>query len=64
MTTQEDALVRHVREHFKEYTYDMFMMNVAPEPEEMILFSNWVDTLNREKSTLLKPCAQAPKQPK
>lgn len=49
MTTQEDALVRHVKEHFKEYTYDMFMMNVAPEPEEMILFSNWVDTLNREK---------------
>lgn len=47
--TRQDPLVKHVREHFKEYTYDMFMMNMAPEPEEMILFSNWVDTLNREK---------------
>lgn len=49
MEYQEDPLVIHVRENFKEYTYDMFMMNMAAEPEEMILFSNWVDSLNKEK---------------
>jgi glycine C-acetyltransferase len=45
----QDPMVRHVKAHFKQYTYDMFMMNMAPEPEEMILFSNWVDSLNDEK---------------
>lgn len=49
MITPEDSHVQHVKAYFKEYTYDMFMMNVTPEPEEMILFSNWVDTLNNER---------------
>lgn len=48
MADQDDVLIKHVKEHFKEYTYDMFMMNMAPEPEEMLLFSNWVDTLKEE----------------
>ena len=38
----------HVREHFRDYTYDMFMMNMSPEPEEMELFSQWVDTINKK----------------
>ena len=44
----EDPLVAHVREHFKEYTYDMFMMSMSQEPEEMTLFSHWINTLDRE----------------
>lgn len=48
MFTQEDTLIQHVKDYYKEYTYDMFMMNVSQEPEEMILFSNWVDQLDRE----------------
>lgn len=48
MIAQDDVLVQHVKEYYKEYTYDMFMMNVSQEPEEMVLFSNWLDQLNAE----------------
>lgn len=48
MTTEEDAMIDHVNDHYREYTYDMFMMNMSPDPEEMILFSNWLKRLNKE----------------
>lgn len=49
MENTEDPMVKHIKAHFRDYTYDMFMMNMAAEPEEMMLFSNWVDMLNKEQ---------------
>ena len=40
--------INHVKEHFRDYTYDMFMMNMSPEPEEMELFSQWVKAVNEK----------------
>ncbi len=48
MTTEEDIMTDHVNDHYREYTYDMFMMNMSPDPEEMVLFSNWLKRLNKE----------------
>lgn len=48
MTTEEDVMIDHVNDHYREYTYDMFMMNMSPDPEEMVLFSNWLKKLNQE----------------
>lgn len=42
----DDDQIEHVRAHPKDYTYDMFVMNMEAEPEEMTLFRTWVDTLN------------------
>lgn len=45
---EDDALINHVKDHYKDYTYDMFMMNMSAEPEEMVLFSQWINTLNEK----------------
>ncbi|MGZ4158935.1 MAG: aminotransferase class I/II-fold pyridoxal phosphate-dependent enzyme [Bacteroidia bacterium] len=49
MSNLEASLKKHVQEHFSEYTYDMFMMNMSAELEEMELFSEYVDILNEKK---------------
>lgn len=43
---EDDEQTAHVRANHKDYTYDMFIMNMSPEPEEVELFGEWVDTLN------------------
>ena len=48
-TTLDESLVQHVKDHFAEYTYDMFMMNMSADLEEMELFSAYVDILNEKK---------------
>ena len=48
-TTLDESLVKHVQDHYAEYTYDMFMMNMSAELEEMELFSEYVDILNEKK---------------
>src|ERR1043166_9262174 len=45
----DESMVKHVRDHYAEYTYDMFMMNMSSELEEIELFSEWVDVLNKKK---------------
>jgi len=47
--TLDESLVKHVKENFADYTYDMFMMNMSAELEEMELFSEYVDILNEKK---------------
>ena len=47
--TLDESLVKHVRENYSSYTYDMFMMNMSADLEEMELFSEYVDTLNEKK---------------
>lgn len=47
-TQVDDTYVQHVKTYYKDYTYDMFMMNVSQEPEEMVLFASWLDQLNKE----------------
>ncbi len=42
ITTADEALVEHIKENFEEYTYDMFMMNMSLEPEEMELFHTYL----------------------
>ena len=38
---------QHVKDHYEDYTYDMFMFNMGSEPEEIELFDQWIDTLNQ-----------------
>ena len=33
--TLDESLVKHVRENYSSYTYDMFMMNMSADLEEM-----------------------------
>ncbi|MBS1646872.1 MAG: aminotransferase class I/II-fold pyridoxal phosphate-dependent enzyme [Bacteroidetes bacterium] len=47
--TLDASLAKHVREKYADYTYDMFMMNMSAELEEMQLFSEYVDVLNEKK---------------
>ncbi len=49
MSNLEASLKKHVHEHFPEYTYDMFMMNMSADLEEIELFSEYVDILNEKK---------------
>jgi 7-keto-8-aminopelargonate synthetase-like enzyme len=49
MSTVDESLVKHVHDHYAEYTYDMFMMNMSPDLEEMQLFSEWADVLREKK---------------
>ena len=49
MSNLEASLKKHVHEHFSEYTYDMFMMNMSADLEEIELFSEYVDILNDKK---------------
>ncbi len=49
MSTVDETLVKHVHDHYAEYTYDMFMMNMSPDLEEMQLFAEWADTLKEKK---------------
>jgi len=48
--TLDESLVKHVRENYSNYTYDMFMMNMSAELEEIELFSEYVDVLNEKKT--------------
>lgn len=43
MTDIDEQLAKHIEDKFAEYTYDMFMFNMSPDPEEMHLFSKWLD---------------------
>lgn len=49
MSTLDESLKKHVHENYKDYTYDMFMMNMSADLEEMQMFSEYVDTLNEKK---------------
>ena len=48
MPTTDEVMSKHLQDHFSEYTYDMFMMNMSSELEEMDLFSEWVEILNKK----------------
>lgn len=50
MSNLDKSLVDHVRKHYEEYTYDMFMMNMSADLEEMEMFSEYVDVLNEHKT--------------
>lgn len=49
MSNLDESLKKHIRENFKDYTYDMFMMNMSADLEEMEMFSEYVDVLNEQK---------------
>lgn len=61
MANVDETLVKHVQDHYADYTYDMFMMNMAPELEEIELFSEWADVLKSKKIysfEAVRPAAQ------
>ncbi len=45
---ENQAQIEHLKEHFRDYTYDMFLINMSPEPEEMEMFSQWLKILNEK----------------
>jgi glycine C-acetyltransferase len=47
--TLDESLVKHVKDNYADYTYDMFMMNMSADLEEIDLFSEYVDILNDKK---------------
>jgi 7-keto-8-aminopelargonate synthetase-like enzyme len=49
MSTIDESLIKHVHDHYSDYTYDMFMMNMSAELEEIELFSEYVEVLNKKK---------------
>ncbi|MBA3664824.1 MAG: aminotransferase class I/II-fold pyridoxal phosphate-dependent enzyme [Bacteroidetes bacterium] len=48
MSTVDETSSKHLRDNLDKYTYDMFMMNMSSELEEMDLFSEWVGILNEK----------------
>ena len=41
----DEQLRAELRENFRSYTYDMFLMNMSVEPEEMQMFTEWVSVV-------------------
>ena len=52
--TLDEGLVKHIKENFTDYTYDMFMMNMSAELEEIELDNEFQDeTANIDDATIL-----------
>lgn len=49
VNTLDEGLVKHVKDNYVDYTYDMFMMNMSADLEEIELFSEYVDIINDKK---------------
>ncbi|HEX7414940.1 MAG TPA: aminotransferase class I/II-fold pyridoxal phosphate-dependent enzyme [Bacteroidia bacterium] len=49
VNTLDESLVKHVKDNYADYTYDMFMMNMSADLEEIELFSEYVDIINDKK---------------
>ena len=49
VNTLDESLVKHVKDNYADYTYDMFMINMSADLEEIDLFSEYVDILNDKK---------------
>ena len=46
MSQLDETLEAHVHENYADYTYDMFMMNMSADLEEIDLFGEWFNILN------------------
>ena len=46
MSELDESLVEHVHKNYADYTYDMFMMNMSADLEEIDLFGEWFNLLN------------------
>ena len=46
MAELDESLVEHVNKNYADYTYDMFMMNMSADLEEIDLFGEWFNLLN------------------
>lgn len=57
-------MTSHIQSHFKEYTYDMFMMCLSAQPEEMDDFSEWMDTSIAHKLNSFEAVHDGPAAPK
>ena len=46
MSQLDESLEAHVHKNYADYTYDMFMMNMSADLEEIDLFGEWFNILN------------------
>jgi len=59
----DSSTLKHLEDNFLDYTFDMFMMNMSPELEEMYLFSRLCDIAKEKKLyhwEAVRDCAQLP----
>lgn len=56
-------LAAHVHENYAAYTYDMFMMNMSADLEEIDLFDEWFNTLNSKNIYTFEAIRSAAQKP-
>ncbi len=59
----DENLAAHVREKYASYTYDMFMMNMSADLEEIDLFDEWFNTLNSKNIYTFEAIRSAAQKP-
>ena len=63
MAELDESLVAHVNKHYADYTYDMFMMNMSADLEEIDLFGEWFDILNNKNIYTFEAVRDAAQKP-
>ena len=63
MSELDESLVEHVNENYADYTYDMFMMNMSADLEEIDLFGEWFNILNDKNIYTFEAVRDAAQKP-
>ena len=63
MSELDESLVAHVNKNYADYTYDMFMMNMSADLEEIDLFGEWFDILNDKNIYTFEAVRDAAQKP-
>lgn len=63
MSKLDESLEAHVHENYADYTYDMFMMNMSADLEEIDLFGEWFDILNNKDIYTFEAVRDAAQKP-
>lgn len=63
MSQLDESLVAHVHKNYADYTYDMFMMNMSADLEEIDLFGEWFNILNDKNVYTFEAVRDAAQKP-
>ncbi|MCF8465176.1 MAG: pyridoxal phosphate-dependent aminotransferase family protein [Flavobacteriales bacterium] len=63
MSELDESLVEHVHKNYADYTYDMFMMNMSADLEEIDLFGEWFNILNDKNIYTFEAVRDAAQKP-
>ncbi len=63
MSQLDESLVAHVHKNYADYTYDMFMMNMSADLEEIDLFGEWFNILNDKNIYTFEAVRDAAQKP-